>query len=649
MKVTGGARFEDEQSGAERAATPPDNPASGNAPASPAGGGAPDRPARAAAPSLPREPFSDEIVGKAFDRRLMARLLRYALPYRGRMAAVVVLILLVTGLGVASPILFKVAIDGPLRASITGVGSAGTSATRDLAGLSLVFVAVSVVLMALRFLESFTMATIGQKVMFDLRIEVFKHLQRMPLGFYDRNPVGRLVTRITSDIEALSELFTSGVVTFVADIMVLAGITITLVCVSPTLALVTLAALPFLLLITFIFRAKARQLYRAQRGHLAHLNAFTQESIQGIGIIQVFHREEKNHRQYSAINAAYLDAFQRTVLAYSLYFPAVEIISTAALAGIVWRGGFLIESGDLTFGGFYLFWHFLGRFFQPIRDMAERYNVLQAAMAAAERIFKVLDTPEGMPHSIASGRAPGPKGRVELRDVWFAYRDDEFVLKGVSFAAEPGEMVAIVGATGAGKSTIINLMSRFYDPQRGAIEVDGVDARAYQKEALRRRIGVVLQDVFLFSRSIRSNIRLGDEDISDARIEECARHVNADGFIRRLEGGYDHVLKERGGTLSVGEKQLLAFARALAHDPDFLVLDEATAHVDSGTERLIQDAMEKLFHNRTSIVIAHRLSTIRRADRIIVLHKGEIRETGTHAELLKRGGIYSRLHQLQYQ
>lgn len=590
---------------------------------------------------------ADEVVGRAFDRRLMSRLLRYALPYRWQMAQVVALIVLVTVLGVAGPIIFMKAIDGPLAAAIAGKDAASSTAVADLLKLVGIFVVISAALIGLRFLESYSMARIGQRIMLDLRVELFEHLQRMPLAFYDRNPVGRLVTRITSDVEALNELFASGVVTFLADIMVLVGITITLLWVNTSLAIVMLSIVPFLLLATFIFRAKARRFYREQRGHLAHLNAFTQEAIQGIGIIQVFHQEERNQAEYEEINTRYLDAFQKTVLAYSIYFPVVEVLSTIVLVGILWKGGRLIEEGALTFGGFYMFWHFLGRFFQPIRDMAERYNVLQAAMAAAERIFKVLDTPEGMPVLAPSGRPPGPRGKVEFKHVWFAYKDDEYVLKDVSFVVEPGQKVALVGATGAGKSTIMSLMSRFYDPQRGVVEIDGIDVREHDKAALRRRVGVVLQDVFLFSRSIRDNIRLGETDLTGERIEECARQVNADGFIRSREGGYDHVLKERGGTLSVGEKQLLAFARAIAHDPEILVLDEATASVDTETENLIQDALEKLLQDRTSIVIAHRLSTIRGADRIVVLHKGEVREMGTHAELLRQGGIYHRLHQLQ--
>jgi ATP-binding cassette subfamily B protein len=592
--------------------------------------------------------FQDEIIGKAFDRRLMGRLLRYAAPYKARMALLVVIILTATGLGVAGPFVFKVAIDGPLLKSIEG-GSPGDGALRQLLGLGGLFAAISCLLIVLRFLESYQMSVIGQNVMLDLRRELFRHLQHMPLAFYDTNPVGRLVTRMTSDVEALNDLFSSGVVTFIADVMVLAAITVALVVVDARLALVTLSVLPPLLIATFIFRAKARRFYREQRGHLAHLNAFTQESIQGMGIIQVFHREEKNHEQYGAINGRYLAAFQKTVLAYSLYFPVVEILSTAATAGILFEGGQRIIQGTLTFGALYFFLQFLGRFFQPIRDMAERYNVLQSAMAAAERIFRVLDFPQGMPDLPPRGPAdPAARGRVEFRNVWFAYKEREFVLKDVSFTVEPGEMVAIVGATGAGKSTIIQLLCRFYDAVEGAVLVDGVDVREHDKHGLRRRIGMVLQDAFLFSRSIRENIRLGDASIADARVEECARRVNAERFIARLEGGYDHVLKERGATLSAGERQLVAFARAIAHDPEILILDEATANIDTATEVLIQDALAELLRGRTSIVIAHRLSTIRRADRIIVLHKGEVREAGTHADLLRKEGIYYRLHQLQY-
>ena len=594
----------------------------------------------------------DVIVGKAFDRRLMFRLLRYALPYRSQMLFALLLIFLVTGLGLVGAFLMKEAIDGPLHDSIRSspAGEPPEEALFQLYLLSGIFLAVSLALFFLRFLQGLVMAWIGQKVMLDLRKEVFAHLLRMPLSFHDRSPVGRLVTRVTSDVEALNELFASGFVSFLADVLVLIAITLALFVVNWHLALVTLSVVPLLVLATFIFRAKARQYYREQRGHLSHLNGYTQESIQGMSLIQVFNREEESQAGYEQVHRKYLRAFLKSVFSYSVYFPAVEFLGTAALAAVVWQAWRLLGETppQLTLGDFWIFWYFLGRFFQPIRDMAERYNVLQAAMAAAERVFKVLDTPE----SLSDPPEPRPleklDGRVEFENVWFSYRDDEPVLKGVSFTVEPGQMVAIVGATGAGKSTVISLMSRFYDPQSGSIKVDGIDTREYRKKELRARIGIVLQDVFIFSRSVRENIALGTEGISEEHIERAAAHVNADRFISRLALGFEEPLRERGRTLSVGERQLLAFGRALVHSPDILVLDEATANVDSETETLIQDALRKLLTGRTSIVIAHRLSTIRRADRIVVLHKGEVREVGSHQELMKKAGIYRKLYELQY-
>ncbi len=598
----------------------------------------------------------DVVLGKAFDRRLLGRLLKYAIPYRAQIIVALVLIFFVTVLSLVGPYLVKVAIDGPLAANIelqldpdAPVRSTDDHALRDLCWIGALFVLTSILLMVCKFFQLFIMARIGQGAMFDLRMQVFSHIQRRPLAFFDRNPVGRLVTRITNDIEALNELFATGVVTFLADVVVLLGISVALILNNPRLALVTLGVLPLLLAITFIFRAKARRHYREQRGHLAHLNAFTQESIQGMAVIQVFDQAERNQERYVEINRRYRSAFLKTVHAYALYFPGVEIISNLALVGIILVGSRLMGEDDLSYGDFLLFWLYLGRFFQPIRDMAERYNVLQAAMASAERVFSVLDNQAGME------RLPGPepeitrlRGKVDFQHVWFSYKNDERVLRDVDFTVEPGQMVAIVGATGSGKSTIINLMSRLYDPQEGSILIDEVDIRRYDTQKLRRRIGTVLQDVFLFSRSIADNVRLGNEAISDDDVRQAISRVNADRFVERLENGHHHVLGERGGSLSVGEKQLLAFARVLAHDPDILVLDEATAHVDTETETLIQDALAKVLKNRTSIIIAHRLSTIRRAHRIIVLHKGEIREIGSHVELLKNGGIYARLHELQY-
>ena len=592
----------------------------------------------------------DFVVGKAFDRGLMSRLLRYALPHKSLIVLALLLLTFVTLASLVGPFIIQQAIDGPLSESIIGKKADTAGAFEELLFLASIFLGVSLLLLLLRFAQSLVMANIGQRVVFDLRQEIYDHLLRMPLGYYDRNPVGRLVTRITSDIEALNELFASGIVSFLADVMILTAITAALLWVNVTLALVTLSALPLLILGTFIFRNKARRYYRLQRGHLSHLNSFTQEAIQGMEIVQSFHREESHQREHREINGRYMRAFLRSVMAYAVFFPVIEIVSTIVLAAVIWRGGIQLTATEqaLTFGEFYLFWHFLGRFFQPIRDMADRYNILQSAMAAAERVFNVLDTPE----SIIDPASPLPgekfRGGIEFDRVWFAYKDEEYVLKDISFSINPGETVAIVGATGSGKTTIVNLVSRFYDPQRGAILLDGADVREYGKRDLRARIGSVMQDVFLFSRSVRENLVLNASEITQERLLDCSRRANADGFIDRLPGAYDEVLSERGRTLSVGEKQLLVFARALVHDPDILILDEATAYIDSTTEALIQDAISKLLEGRTSIVIAHRLSTIKKADKILVLHKGELREQGNHEELLALGGIYHRLHELQY-
>jgi len=607
--------------------------------------------------------LEEEKIGRAFDRRLLGRLLRYVVPYWRLLAMVVGLILITTLLNLVGPFIVKWVIDGPLHGMISGAatpeksgGWTASSALNALYGAALLYVLVAALFLALRYLQTISMATMGQRVMRDLRIQVFRHLQRLPVAFFDRNPVGRLTTRVTNDIEALNQLFSSGVVTFIADLLVVVGISAALIYVNLNLALATLLVLPPLVGVTMLFRRSAQRSYRETRRQLAHLNAYTQESIQGMKIIQLFTREGESARRFGEINGRYRNAFYRTVLSYSLYFPAVELIAAGALAGILWRGAVGIRAGELSFGDFYLFWYFLGKFMMPIRNMADRYNVLQSSMAAAERIFKVLDEPaseESTPASPEEEAAPLERicGDVEFRDVWFGYEKngsgDNYAVRGVNLTVRPGETVAIVGATGAGKSTLVNLLTRFYEPQRGRILVDGRDVAEYPLHQFRSKIGLVLQDSFLFSRSIRENIRLGRREVSDEAVDIAARQMNAQRFIAHQPGGMDAVLGERGGGLSAGEKQLLSFARALVHDPDILILDEATANIDPATEGLIQEALRKLLKNRTSLVIAHRLSTIRQANRIVVLHKGEVREVGSHQELLRKRGIYYRLHQLQ--
>ncbi len=594
------------------------------------------------------------------DSRLAWRLLRYATPYRKWMAFAVALVLLVTALDLAGPLIVKQVIDGPLAAVLsTGAGGAVDGAAgeaaptvdrqarfRELLFWAGIYVVVIVLYIFLRFGQSMLMSVIGKRVTVDVRMDVFSHLQRMPMAFFDRSPVGRLVTRISNDVEALNQLFTSGVVVFIADVVVLSGIAVLLIVFNLTLALVTLSVLPFLLLLTFVFRHYARKFYREQRTHLANLNAYTQESIQGMDVIHLFVREEDSRRRFGGINRRYLDTFLKTVFCYSVYFPGLEILGAAAQVAILCIGGLLIGRGELSFGEFYLFWKFVNRFFAPVRDMAERYNVMQSAMTAAERIFKILDEPESITNPPDAKKPEKLRGEVEFQNVWFAYTGNDWAVRELSFRVEPGETVAIVGATGAGKSTVVNLLTRLYEPQRGRILVDGVELPAYDKHALRSRMAIVLQDPFLFTTTILENIALGHPEITRERAREAATRVHADPFISRLPHGYHERLRERGSTLSVGERQLISFARALAHDPDVLILDEATAHVDTGTERLIQSALEELLAGRTSLVIAHRLSTIQRADRILVFHKGELRESGTHGELLDKRGIYFRLYEL---
>lgn len=602
---------------------------------------------------------AEDVLDKPFDRGLAMRLIRYTFPYRGRLAVSLFLILLSTALVMLTPILIMEAVDGPLSGQ--PVDSGLLDLVRDwfqledvtdermawLGVITVLFVGLLGIQFSVRFFQWIFMNRTGQLIMRDLRMQVFEHLQKQSLGFFQKQPVGRLVTRVTSDVESLNELLSSGVVTFLGDILSLIGIVALLFYFNAELAMLALCVAPVLLGVTALFRTMARRHYRENRRRIAHLNAFTQESISGMDIIQIARREDAQAKRYEDINQGYLESWLGSIFWFAIFFPAVEILSAISLALVVSFSGGQIETGATTLGEFFLFWSCLNKFFVPVRDLADKYNVLQAAMASAERIFGILDTDTTLPEG-ASPKAVVPlEDEVRFENVGFSYDGSKQVLRDVSFTVEKGQTVAVVGATGAGKSTLVNLLLRFYDPQVGRITWDGVDLKETDGEALRRRFGLVLQDVSVFSRSVHANLDL-DRGIDPERLREAAREVSADGFVERLEGGYDEVMKERGRTLSSGERQLLSFARALAGDPEFLVLDEATSHIDTATELVIQKALARLVEGRTSLIIAHRLSTIRRADKILVFHHGELREQGRHEELLAQGGIYARLYRLQF-
>ncbi len=585
----------------------------------------------------------EEALGKAYDARLMRRLLGYLAPYKGRVVAAVVMLVLGAALQIVGPWLVAIALDDAIP---DGDG-------RLLAILAIAYLTAAALTFLLEYAQSLLTTWLGQRVMYDLRTEVFGQLQELDVQFYDRNPVGRLMTRITSDVEALNELFSSGVVAIFGDLFTLLFIITAMLLLDWQLALITLSVMPLVAWAAFIFRSRIRSVYRDIRLRLARINAFLHERLTGIQVVQLFNREERDADRLDEINRSYLEAHLRSITYYALFFPIIELFTATALALIIAYGGFSILAGTTSVGVVTAFLLYARRFFRPIQDLSEKYNVLQAAMASSERIFKLLDREP----VIGDPEEPRPleepvRGEIEFRDVWFAYGEGEegpdWVLKGISFRAAPGERVAVVGHTGAGKTTLINLLMRFYDPQRGEILLDGVPIHEVRVRELRRRIGLVLQDVFLFSESVAYNIRLGNEAISRNRLEMAARDVGADRFIERLPATYEQPLGERGLSLSVGERQLISFARALAYDPAILILDEATSSVDSEIEARIEAATHRLMEARTSLVIAHRLSTVQGADRILVLHRGVLEEEGTHDELLRRGGLYARLHELQF-
>lgn len=582
--------------------------------------------------------YEEQVLGKAYDARLMRRLLRYIQPYRATAILAFLYILAGSALSVLPPWLTKVAIDRYIRAS-------------NLAGLNTIAALYLLALLgtfAFSYGQTWVLNVMGQKIMYDLRMEIFRHLQRLDVAFFDRNPVGRLMTRVTTDVDALNELFTSGVISVFGDVLTLAGIVVVLFILNYQLALAIFSVIPLLFLVSVLFKIKVRESYRRVRTAVARINTFLQENITGIAVVQGFTQEKRQYRRFTEINREHLDANLQSIFYYALFYPLLELVGALAVALVVWYGGLKVFAGSLTLGALVAFVQYSDRFFRPISDLSEKYTILQSAMASSERIFKLLDTPPSIVSSQQQEAAVVARGSIEFRHVTFSYNPGEPVLHDVSFEVRPGEKVALVGATGAGKSTIISLLSRFYDVQEGQILVDGINVKDYDLQALRQAIAIVLQDVFLFSGTVADNIRLGNGRISDLEVEKAAATVHADEFIRRLKVQYRTEVGERGSSLSVGQKQLLAFARALAHDPKILVLDEATSSIDTETELLIRDALEKLLAGRTSIIIAHRLSTVQNADRILVLHRGRIREIGTHQELLKLKGIYWRLYQLQY-
>jgi ATP-binding cassette subfamily B protein len=581
----------------------------------------------------------EEVLGKAYDARLMRRLLTYLRPYWRQVLLALLAILAGAAGQLAQPYLIKTAIDQHIA----------TGRLEGLDRLAILFLVILAGSFGAEYLQTWTMQLTGQRIMFDLRMAIYRHLQRLDLQYYDRNPVGRLMTRVTSDVDALNDLFTSGVVTIFGDVFTLVGIMAIMLGMNWRLALVAFSVLPLIALVTQWFRRHVRESYRVVRGLIARINAFLQENITGMSTVQLFRREALNYARFDEIDAQHRDANVESIFYYSVFYPAVEVVAALASALIIWYGGASVLRGTLTIGALVAFVQYSQRFFRPISDMSEKFNVLQAAMASSERIFGLLDEPVVIDRPAAPVvRPPNAPGHIVFEHVWFAYKGSDFVLKDVSFEVRPGKRIGIVGATGAGKTTLINLLLRFYDVSRGRITVDGVDIRDLDPADLRSLFSLVLQDVHLFSGTIEGNIRLGRQDIDDAGVGRTAAAVHADAFVSELPKGYQTAVAERGSTLSVGQKQLLSFARALAFDPRVLILDEATSSIDTDTEMLIRDALHALMAGRTTIAIAHRLSTIQDMDRILVFHKGRLREAGSHQELLAQRGVYFRLFELQY-
>jgi ATP-binding cassette subfamily B multidrug efflux pump len=643
----------------------------------------------AAAKAKKKTSGDDEVVGKAYDGRLMKRLLGYLQPYKLQVGLSAVFILIKAASDVMGPYLVETAVDtymtgkSPDQLSWLARHLSRTPMT-GITQLGILYLGSLLLTYALEFAQTYLMQWTGQKIMFDLRSQIFRHLQKMSPGFFDHNPVGKLVTRVTSDVDALNEMFTSGVLAIFEDIFILLFIVAVMLKMSWPLALFTLSVIPLILYATSIFRKHVRDSYRRQRSATAKINTFTQEYVSGMAVVQMFNREKMAYTHFSEVNAENKKAWSDAIFAYALYYPVVEFLSSVAIALVIWQGGaavlrnlpFVAQGlerapgffGTVSLGVLIAFIQYAQRFFRPIQDLSDKYNILQAAMAASERVFTLLDTQPGIVSPaapVAAAKSGADFGRIEFRDVWFTYQaldaaqmarvargetpdEIEWILRGVSFEIAPDETAAIVGHTGAGKTTITALMMRFYDIQRGSILIDGVDVRQQDLKVLRKRFGVVLQDPFLFTGTIAENIRLGSAWITDERLERAADEVNVGDFIRTLPKGFAEPVIERGATLSTGQKQLISFARALAHDPGILILDEATSSVDTETEQRVRLALSNMIEGRTSVLIAHRLSTIQKADSILVMHKGTLRERGTHQELLAHRGLYYKLYELQY-
>lgn len=590
---------------------------------------------------------------RSYDRRLLLRLAASVLPWWRWVAVALCFLLANSVLQVLTPLLTKVAVDRYLAP--TGVETLPwlernlpADRWQGLAHVSLLYLAVILTGLVCDFMQQFLMQRTGQYAMFDLRRRIMTKLQRLEVSFFDRNPVGRLVTRVTSDVDALNELFAQGIVTVLGDVLVLSFIVAAMFRLHPGLTLLLLCVVPFVFAVTITFRRKVMSGNRRIRTAVAKINSYLQEHVSGITVLQLFNREKRAAQGFEEVNREHMMAYKDTIIAYGWFYPAVEFLSILSVSALLARGGWLVTHDALSLGVLVAFFQYAMRIFRPIQDLSEKYNILQAALAAAERIYQLLDEPE----KIQAPSQPKPfleaPAAIEFDGVWFAYSDEQWVLRDMSFRIDPGETIAIVGHTGAGKTTLTNLLLRFYDIQRGAIRIGGIDIREFDPRDLRRHFGVVLQDPHLFTGSIGGNIRLGNEQLTEEDLEMAASQVNLIDFVRTLPEGFEHPVRERGSGLSTGQKQLISFARALAHNPRYLILDEATSSVDTETELRVREALSRMVEGRTSIIIAHRLSTIQRADRIFVMHKGELRETGSHQELLAHRGIYWKLYQLQF-